>query len=148
MWGSKPVEFSAVEIVPQIPSAFVVMQLNEQFNELFDEVISPVCQQAGIEAYRASDIYSPGVILQDIIRGLTESYVVIAEITKENPNVFYELGYSHALGKPTILLADQDRSTLPFDVSSYRVICYENTIRGKRVVERELASHLNNILNG
>jgi nucleoside 2-deoxyribosyltransferase len=49
------------------------------------------------------------------------STVVVAEITPVNANVFYELGYAHALGKQTILLAERGR-TLPFDVSGYRCI--------------------------
>ena len=128
------------------PPSCVVMQFSGQFNELYEDVIQPVCADLGIEAYRASDIYRPGVILQDIIQGLTESHVIIAEITPANPNVCYELGYSHALQKPTILLADRETTKLPFDISGYRVIFYDNTIRGKSSVESELRQHLNNIL--
>jgi len=74
-----------------------------------------------------------------------ESDIIIADITPPNPNVFYELGYSHALGKPTILLAQRE-SRLPFDVSGFRVIFYDNTIKGKGEVENNLRNHLNNII--
>jgi nucleoside 2-deoxyribosyltransferase len=57
--------------------------------------------------------------------------VVIAEITVPNQNVFYELGYAHALNKPTILLAEKGRE-LPFDVHGYRCLFYENSIGGKK----------------
>jgi nucleoside 2-deoxyribosyltransferase len=91
----------------------------------------------------------PGVILQDVVRGLLEATVVVAEISSSdesfNANVFYELGYAHATGKDTILLARKGTS-LPFDVSGYRVILYDDTIGGKVVVERELRAHLQNIL--
>jgi nucleoside 2-deoxyribosyltransferase len=70
-----------------------------------------------------------------------EAEVVIAEITPENRNVFYELGYAHALGKPTIMLAERG-TDLPFDVSGYRVLLYENTIAGKKQVENGLREHL------
>ena len=145
-WGNAPIRFDPVEIATQALSAFVVMQFSEQFDELYEDVIRPVCADLGIEAYRASDIYGPGVILRDIIQGLTESHVVIAEVTPANPNVFYELGYSHALQKPTILLADREATKLPFDISGYRVIFYDNTIRGKNTVEDDLRRHLSNIL--
>ncbi len=144
--GQGTVEFGPVEILTQAPSAFVVMQFTGQFNELYEDVIQPVCSELGIEAYRASDIYRPGVIIQDITQGLAESHVVIAEITPPNPNVFYELGYSHALNKPTILLADRDATGLPFDISGYRVIFYGNTIRGKSSLETDLRRHLSHIL--
>jgi nucleoside 2-deoxyribosyltransferase len=68
-------------------------------------------------------------------------HLVIAEITPANPNVFYELGYAQALGKPTILLA-QRGGTLPFDIRSFRVVYYDDTIGGKTRVEQDLARHL------
>jgi nucleoside 2-deoxyribosyltransferase len=77
---------------------------------------------------------------------MRKSEVIIAEITPVNQNVFYELGYAHALGKPTILLAERGKQ-LPFDVSGYRVLIYDNTIAGKRQVEDGLKKHLNSILH-
>jgi len=75
-----------------------------------------------------------------------EAKIVIAEITAPNQNVFYELGYAHALKKPTILLAEHGK-TLPFDVSGYRCLFYENSIGGKRKVEEALDKHLKAILH-
>ena len=143
--GVGPVKFNAVEVSAQSLSAFVVMQFTDQFNDLYDEVIRPVCENLGIDSYRALDIYRPGVIFQDILQGLDESSVVIADVTPPNPNVFYELGYSHALKKPAVLLAERD-TTLPFDISGYRVIFYDNTIGGKSAVEADLRRHLTSIL--
>ena len=82
---------------------------------------------------------------KDIKREISESKVVIAEITAPNQNVFYELGYAHALNKPTILLARRGRE-LPFDIRSYRVIFYDDTIGGKPEVERSLIKHLRSVL--
>jgi len=94
-------------------------------------------------------VYRPGVILQDIIRGIVESDVIVADITPtENPNVFYELGYAHALQKPTILLANRQIEKLPFDVSGYRVIFYDDTIGVKRDIEGTLEKHLESIRCG
>jgi hypothetical protein len=59
--------------------------------------------------------------------------------------VFYEVGYAHAIAKPTVLLAQTD-TPLPFDVSGFRVIFYTDSIAGKRIVERELRLHLQSIL--
>jgi len=72
------------------------------------------------------------VILQDIVRGIQEAKVVIAEITPKNRNVYYEVGYAHALNLPTILLVAKD-TELPFDIKGYRCIFYENTIAGRRI---------------
>ena len=143
--GQGAIKFDSVEVSTRAYSAFVVMQFTDQFNDLHQQVIRPVCGELGIEAYRASDIYRPGVIFQDILQGLDESSVVIADVTPPKSNVFYELGYSHALKKPVILLAERE-TPLPFDISGYRVIFYDNTIGGKSAVEADLRRHLTNIL--
>jgi hypothetical protein len=101
----------------------------------------PSCKQFDLAAYRADDVQRPGVVLQDIIQGISEAEVVIAEITPANPNVFYELVYAHARDKPTILLARRGQA-LPFDVSGYRCIFYDDSIVGKREVEAALTQHL------
>ncbi len=143
-WGKKPVRFEDLRFTTDKPRAFVVMQFSEPYDNLYREVIKPIAERSGLEVLRADDVFKPGIILQDIVRGIVEFDVIIAEITPVNGNVFYELGYAHALGKPTILLAS--RSTqLPFDISSYRCIFYDDTIRGKRDVELDLERHLRNI---
>lgn len=145
-WGEAPVRFEQVTVDTEKPQAFVVMQFGEPYDSLYAEVIKPVAENAGFKVYRADDVYQPGVILQDIVTGLVESDVIIAEITPPNPNVFYEIGYSHALDKPTILLAERGRE-LPFDIKSYRCIFYDDRIRGKSGVESALRKHLQSILD-
>jgi nucleoside 2-deoxyribosyltransferase len=90
---------------------------------------------------RIDEKTGPGVIFQDMQREIAQADVVFAEITHSNPNVFYELGYAHALGKPTILLA-QRGVDLPFDIGSFRVVFYDDSIGGKSRVEEDLSKHL------
>lgn len=126
--------------------AFVVMQFSG-FEELYSDVIEPLTKKFGVCPYRADQVYGPGNVLEDIIRGIETAQIVIAEITPANENVYYEVGYAHALKKPTILLADKkDRQRLPFDLSGFRVLFYENSIGGKRKVEEGLKKHLQAIL--
>ena len=106
-WGSAPVQFSKFQAQTGKPQAFVVMQYTPPYDVLFSDVIDPVTDDVGFIAYKAADVYRPGLVLLDIIQGLVESEVIVAEITPPNQNVFYELGYAHALGKPTILLAER-----------------------------------------
>ena len=146
-WGPGPITFENVEWSGVRPRAFVVMQFTEPFDSLYAEVIRPVCEELQFDAYRADDVFRPGLILQDIIAGLVESDVIIAEITPTNANVFYELGYAHARNTPTVLLARRN-GTLPFDISGHRVIFYDDSIRGKPEVETALRRHLSSILGG
>lgn len=145
-WGEAPVRFQSPSTEAEKPQAFVITQFGEPYDSLYSEVIKPVAENAGFKVYRADDMYQPGVILQDIVTGLVESDVIIAEITPPNPNVFYEIGYAHALDKPTILLAERGRD-LPFDIRSYRCIFYDDRIRGKSGVETALRRHLQSILD-
>ena len=80
-------------------------------------------------AIRADDIYKSGLIINDIARSIEEASVIIADITTDNPNVFYEVGYAHGIKKETILLSDRTRETLPFDVAGFRTLFYDNTSR-------------------
>ena len=127
------------------PKIFVIMQFSKEYNELFEDVIKPITQKSGYECIRADEFYTSTPILKDIIESIENSTVIIAEITPDNPNVFYEIGYSHAINKPTILLCDYKREKLPFDLSSFRTLFYENTIAGKKKVEESLTKYLENI---
>lgn len=141
-WGPSKVFFERLTATTSRPRAFVIMQFGEPFDDFFEHVIRRVADEQGFEAFRAKDVYKPGMILEDITRDIVESEVVIAEITSGNPNVFYELGYAHAIGKQVILMADRAVADLPFDIRGYRCIFYEDTIKGKPEVEEALRKHL------
>lgn len=131
-----------IKITARRPKAFVVMQFSPEFDALYEDVIRPTCSKFGFDVIRADDIYKSGLIIEDITRSIEEASIVIADITKDNPNVFYEVGYAHAIRKPTILLSERQRSALPFDVSGFRTLFYDNTIGGKTDVEQRLTKHL------
>ncbi len=144
-WGRQKITFKKLRVFSERPRAFVGMPFEEPFNTMYREVIQPEGERLGLDVIRVDEISGPGIIFEDIKREISESKVVIAEITAPNQNVFYELGYAHALNKPTILLARRGRE-LPFDIRSYRVIFYDDTIGGKPEVERNLTKHLRSVL--
>lgn len=129
------------------PKAFIVMQFSDDFNKLYTEVIKPVCENFGLECERADEFYTSTPIIADIIKSLNDCSIIIAEISPDNPNVFYEVGYAHAINKPTILLCDRKkREKLPFDISGFRTLFYEDSISGKTTVEKNLESFLKSML--
>lgn len=140
--GPDPIKVRSIHASEASPKAFVVMQFAPHFNELYQDVIKPSCETFGYEVVRADDIYTNGQIVIDIVDSIKSASVVIADVTPDNPNVYYEVGYAHALAKPTILLCDRRRERLPFDVSGFRTVFYENTIGGKSAVEERLRKHL------
>lgn len=145
-WGNKTVEFADFTADPSLGTVFVVMQFSEPYKQLYEEVICPAAKDFKLRAYHVGEVFGPGMILHDIAQGIVDATIVVAEITPANQNVFYELGYAHALGKPTILLAERGKQ-LPFDISGYRVLFYDNTIAGKRQVDEGFKKHLKAILH-
>lgn len=145
MRGNGDIVVSNFKVMQQKPIAFIIMQFSDEYNQLFEEVIRPTCEGKGFECIRANDKYTTNPIIQDIIESIHESSVIIANITPDNPNIFYEVGFAHAIKKPTILLCDRIRQNLPFDLSGFRTLFYENTIAGKSSIERDLNRYLDNL---
>ena len=144
--GPGPVAVRNIRVATQDAICFVVMQFTEEYNTLYAEVIKPTCEEFGYKVIRADDFYNSGLIIDDITRSIRECTIVIADVTPNNPNVFYEVGFAHGIDKPTILLSDRKREKLPFDISGFRTLFYDNTIGGKTAVEERLRRHMESIL--
>ena len=104
-------------------SAFVLMPFEERLEWAYERLVKPAFEDAGYRVSRADDIGNQQNILKDIVTAILESDVIIADVTDANPNVYYELGLSHALEKQVVLLS-QNVSKAPFDLRSYRIIEY------------------------
>ena len=91
-----------------------------------------------MHALRADEIYGTTAIISDIWESIWRARMVIADVTGKNPNVNYELGLSHALAVPTILITKRI-DDVPFDYRHMRCIRYETDKAGW---ERKLANSL------
>ena len=140
--GDGPVTAKGVKLTQQDRICFVVVQFTDEYNALYTDVIRPPCEAFGYTVVRGDDFYHSGLIIEDITRSIRESNLVIADVTPNNPNVFYEVGFAHGIGKTTILLSDRKRDKLPFDISGFRTLFYDNSIGGKSAVEERLRKHL------
>jgi hypothetical protein len=145
-WGANEVQFGNVAYERRQPMAFVAMPFSDPYDTVYREVIRAVALEEGLDVVRVDEVTGPGIIFEDIKQQIENASIVIAEISAPNQNVYYELGYAHALNKPTILLARRSQELLPFDIRSYRVIFYDDSIGGKPAVERELRKHLRTVL--
>jgi len=145
--GTHDVNISNFDVQAIKPKAFVVMQFGAEYDEVYKDVVEEVCKNFEVKALRADEMTGPGLIISDIVREISSSQLVIADISPTaNANVYFEVGYSLALNKPTILLARKG-TPLPFDVAGFRVLFYENTIGGKNRLEEGLRKHLDAILS-
>lgn len=103
---------------------FVLTPFNDNYREPFI-FIREVCTKLNLKCVRGDEEYIPNEIFPSIVKQILKSRLIIANITGRNPNVMYELGVAHALGKSTIIVA-QDFTDIPFDLNNKRIIIYKN----------------------
>ncbi|GLC90064.1 hypothetical protein [Lysinibacillus piscis] len=99
--------------------------------------VRDVCSNLSLKCIRGDEKHIKGEILPSIIKSMLEARIIIVNLNGRNPNVFYELGIAHALGKNTILISKFGEE-LPFDVKSKNIILYKETSELKLKVKDAL----------
>ena len=125
-----PVVFQARGIPAKSDRAFVIMPFTPRWSKCVFRTVKKALEEAGITCTRADEQYGHQ-ILQDIWTGLCEASIVVADVTGRNPNVYYELGVAHVLGRRVILIT-QDAGDIPFDTRVYRHILYRYSFRASK----------------
>jgi len=129
------------------------MPFAPEFREVYDEAIRLAADDVAsrsdrvIVCRRGDDIVSPGSVTREIVGSIYSADVVIADLTGNNPNVFYELGVAHTLGNKTIMIT-QDLSGVPFDVSAYRLIRYDPSATGLARLRASLGATIEAVVTG
>jgi hypothetical protein len=129
--------------------AFVLMPFTDELTNIYNAFVKPTVEDAafGLICRRADDIKSNKAIIQDIWKSICEARLIIADLSGLNPNVMYELGIAHTLGKETVLIYQRGRDVkFPFDLSHIRRIEYNNDALGGKQLESELRKTLESIL--
>lgn len=132
---------------------FLVMPFNKQRKDLLENVVKPkVEKECGLNVLKSGDIQEPNQkIMENIWTYINQSYVVIADISDKNPNVFYEIGICHTLGKPVILLCDEESrdkdydGEVPFDISGLFVNFYHNSGSGPNQLAETVVKAISNL---
>ena len=116
---------------------FVVMQFKEDLTRIYEDHIVSVARRLNLSIARADEMFTTRAVMLDIWAAICSARIIIADCTGRNPNVFYEIGIAHAVGKPVVLIT-QDRGDIPFDVQYIRYIHYQYTAPGMIRFERQL----------
>lgn len=120
------------------PDVFVLMPFQQQLQPVYEDHIKKVVRELGMTIGRADDFFSSDSIINEIWSAMNAAKIIIADCTDKNPNVFYELGIAHTLGKP-VILTSQSLDDIPFDLRHRRYTLYEYTPRGMKEFEKDLA---------
>jgi hypothetical protein len=124
---------------------FVLMPFDEKFKDIYTYGIKGAAEEVGAYAERLDEqLYAEGM-LDRIFNQISKADVIVADMTGKNPNVFYEVGYAHALGKLVILLT-QDSADIPFDLKHRSHIVYAGKIESLREdLKKQLGWALNEV---
>jgi nucleoside 2-deoxyribosyltransferase len=139
--------FSCNEFIIDDKLVFVVCPFKDEFDAIYEDHIKKmVTEELSMNCLRADEIYSNCPIIDDIWRLINEAKVIVADLTERNPNVFYEVGLAHAIGKEVILLA-QSVEDIPFDLRHLRTIIYKNDYRGQTELHETLKKTITAIVH-
>ena len=118
----------------------------------FDAGFAPIyaaIQQAGIACNlltrRADEIWEAPGIIQDVVNLIDRARIVVCDLTGRNPNVFYEAGIAHTLGREVIIIT-QSEHDVPFDLRHLRYIRYLNNNEGRALLTQALQTRIQTIL--
>jgi nucleoside 2-deoxyribosyltransferase len=119
------------------------------YDKRYEDIFAPAIEAAGLEPYRVDRDPGVSIPIEDIQTGIKNSDVCLAEITTDNPNVWFELGYAIASFKEVVLICSSERKTrFPFDVQHRNITRYETeSSRDFEQLKEQIANRLIAILN-
>lgn len=121
----------------------VMMPFNAAFNAVH-EGIRRACTAAGYRCLRVDDIWEESTVIQDIFNLIFRAHVVVVDFTGKNPNVMYETGIAHTLGKHVVPIS-QSLDDVPFDMAHHRILKYLPNGEGIEAMVGKLADKLRQV---
>jgi len=123
----------------------VMMPFSTAFTAVYG-AIHAACARSGLECQRADDIWEDSTVIQDIYALIYRSKIVICDFSGKNPNVFYEAGIAHSLGREVIPIV-QHPDDIPFDLKHHRYIRYLNNAEGLEKLASDLTPRLETLMS-
>lgn len=135
----------AVNLTTDFDLVSVMMPFEAKFIPVH-EAIRAACESHEFNCVRADDIWEETAIIDDIFSLICRSGIVVCDLTDRNPNVLYEMGIAQTIGKPVVMLT-QNESDIPFDVKSQRYLKYLDNDQGREEMQAALAGRIVTIWN-
>jgi len=119
--------------------------VRKEADQVFDKIIRPVLESLNLKGDRADRMHDPGRITDKVLRAIQQHDFCIADLTGNNPNVFYELAVAQTMERPVVLMMRAGRS-VPFDVSQYDVLRYDLLPERTKDQVAQLRSYVQTVL--
>jgi hypothetical protein len=103
---------------------FAAMPFSPEYNDVFFVAMAQACDRVNLACRRVDKDDYEGDVVARIKQMIQQSVAVIADLSESKPNVLYEVGYAHALGRPTVHISSTPVDELPFDVRNWNTILY------------------------
>lgn len=118
-----------------------------KFDKRFEDVFQPAVFAAGLQPYRVDRDASAAIPIEQIEEGIRQASVCFADVTLDNPNVWFELGYAIAVGKDICIVCSEEREArYPFDIQHRQIIRYKvESRRDYSMLEQKITERLNAI---
>jgi hypothetical protein len=112
-------------------SCFVIQPFDDggPFDKRYEDTFEPAIKAGGFEPYRVDRDRTVQVPIDEIHTQIRAAAVCLADVSTDNPNVWYELGYAFAAGKPVVMVCHTDRERFPFDIQHRHVVRYATESR-------------------
>jgi len=120
---------------------FVLMPFDKKLDAIYAKYIKSTFIDHNWECRRADEVYEPREIINLIWEQILRADLIVADLTGRNANVFYELGYAHALGKNTVLIT-QSIDDVPFDLRHRQLVEYSTTLEGYKKLTEAITKYL------
>jgi hypothetical protein len=120
-----------------------MMPFNPSFSPTYD-AIAEACADASMRCERVDGLWEESDVIQDIFNLIFRSQIVVVDFSERNPNVMYETGIAHTLGRPVVPLS-RSIDHVPFDLRHHRVLEYLPNKQGLGEMREALAKRLSTI---
>ena len=123
---------------------FVLMEFKPPYTKIYDSLIKPTVEGEGLRCLKSDDIFDTTSVIEDIWGNINRASLIIAEISSNNPNVMYELGICHTVGK-NVMMITQQPDEIPFNFRHMRCYAYTNDIPGSDELKRNIAGVIKHV---
>ena len=109
-----------------MPTCFVIQPFDSgKFDKRYKDTFDPAIRSAGLVPYRIDQDKGADVLINSIEEKIRTASVCLADITLDNPNVWYELGFAMAAGIPVVMICSKERQgKFPFDIQHRQITTY------------------------